>query len=410
MMANEERQRDEVFVARVAQGLRELDGVERAPDVSDEVLRRLTLSEPRAARAPWRWLTAVAALLAIAVTTAVLVQHNNRGGTRDETVEAQGQDPIGPNGAVRLVYEFPADELQRAVAGKVGRDAESLIAEAVACMQRRVGDLAKVTRGEGTTVTVTVDAKRPKEDLRKVESLIAAEVDLQMRIVADDDYRNGDVRFRLGAEKKKLEAWLEQPGNKERLCKNPLYIRRFNEDATNGPEPFGKLAWYPHLVVPAADGKRWDASYADNPMLARATVRVYDDAEYSGGVSEAMMARPENKRYLIELLALNMDERHFTGADLDPVGISVGPGVVKYRIVDALASDYGDWSEKYIGRCCAIVLNGVVKSAPRFESRIPGRGVVHGLSGAEAASLAKLLSLPLVVQPELQSKTTVGPR
>lgn len=412
MMANEERIDDEVFAARVALGLRELDGVERCPDVSDEVSRQLALHAPRGARSPWRWLTAVAALLAIAVTTTVLVQHKlGSRGNGDKTSARSTQDPVSASGKYRYVYEFPADELQRAAAGKPGQDTESMMAAAVTCLQRRVGSLAKVARGEGTTVTVVFTASS-HEEINKVTALIEAELDLQMRIVADGDYVNGQVRFHLPRERQKLRAWLALPGNKELLYKDPRYIRNFNDDTSGGPEPFGKLAWYPRLIVPTAGGERWGHSCADMPVLAAATVQAFDDSEYANGVTAAMQQKPEAERFLVELIALNMDERHFTGADLDPASISVAsnPGFgINYRVVDARAAEYSDWSEKYIGRCCAIVIDGVVRTAPRFESRIPSRGQINGLSREDATSIARLLALPLVVQPELQSRE-VGPR
>ncbi|MCA8968117.1 MAG: hypothetical protein KDC48_24760, partial [Planctomycetes bacterium] len=152
------------------------------------------------------------------------------------------------------------------------------------------------------------DLKRPKEDLGRVEALIGADADLEMRIVASDDYVNGSVRFRLKRERERLNAWLAVPGNKELLYDNPRNIRRFNDDEADGPVAFGKLAWYPHLILPAAGGDRWEPPYSYVQMLASATVKAYDDAEYADGVSEAVRARPQNKRYLIELLAINMDE------------------------------------------------------------------------------------------------------
>ncbi|MCB9887842.1 MAG: protein translocase subunit SecD [Planctomycetes bacterium] len=322
-------------------------------------------------------------------------------------------------GGTQLRYEVPREVLDQLVT-KEGATIDQVMEQTLAVITERIdpdGTLAPlVTRSGETGILIELPYFQDKQDLTRVEQRIANLGKLEMRVVADEHYAKGDVKFNIDGEKKKLEAWLKQPGNKELLYEDLRNIRRFNDDAVGGPKPFGKLAWYPHLILPASGGDRWELSFTNIPLLAPATVKAFDDAEYTGGVSAAMKAKPENKRFLIELLALNMDERHFAGEDLDPAGVSagVGPGgglAVNYRIVDALASDYGEWSEKYIGKCSAIVLNGVVKSAPRFESRIPGRGQIHGdFTKAEVEELVKVLRTgSLRVEPELQSRLVIGP-
>ena len=322
-------------------------------------------------------------------------------------------------GGTQLRYEVPREVLDQLIA-KEGATVDQVMEQTLAVITERIdpdGTLAPlVTRSGETGILIELPYFQDKQDLTRVEQRIANLGKLEMRIVADGDYINGEVKFNLEVEKKKLEAWLKQPGNKELLYEDLRNIRRFNDDAIGGPKPFGKLAWYPHLIVPTLGGDRWELSYTNIPLLAPATVKAYDDAEYTGGVSAAVKQKPEAKRFLIELVALNMDERHFSGEDLDPAGVSagVGPGgglAVNYRTVDALTLDYGDWSEKYIGKCSAIVLNGVVKSAPRFESRIPGRGQIHGdFTKAEVEELVKVLRTgSLRVEPELQSRLVIGP-
>ena len=41
---------------------------------------------------------------------------------------------------------------------------------------------------------------------------------------------------------------------------------------------------------------------------------------------ESLLKKPPQDRFLVELIALNMKERCFTGEDLDPAGTSAGPG------------------------------------------------------------------------------------
>ncbi len=322
-------------------------------------------------------------------------------------------------GGTQLRYEVPREVLDQLIT-KEGATIDQVMEQTLAVITERIdpdGTIAPlVTRSGETGILIELPYYEDKQDLTLIEQRIANLGKLEMRIVADGDYINGEVKFNLDVEKKKLEAWLQQPGNKDLLYEDHRNIRRFNDDAMAGPKPFGKLAWYPRLIVPDASGDRWEPSYTNVTLLAPATVKVFDDAEYTSGVSAAMKAKPQSKRFLIELIALNMDERHFSGEDLDPAGVSagVGPGgglAVNYRIVDPLTGDYGDWSEKYINKCSAIVLNGVVKSAPRFESKIPGRGQIHGdFTKAEVEELVKVLRTgSLRVEPELQSRLIIGP-
>ena len=68
MTKNEKEDREGLFDERLRAGLRELDGVESAPDVSADVARRLDESAVEERRGRSSWFVVVAALLAIAVT------------------------------------------------------------------------------------------------------------------------------------------------------------------------------------------------------------------------------------------------------------------------------------------------------------------------------------------------------
>ncbi len=331
---------------------------------------------------------------------------------------------LGPDlrGGTQLRYEVPRDILEQ-LTQKEGQTADEVMEQTLAVITERIdpeGTIAPlVTRSGENGILIELPWFEDPLDLQRVLDRIANLGKLEMRMVADADFADGDIKFNLPQEKARLEAWLKQPGNKDLLYEDLRNIRRFNDDIAQGPIAFGHLAWYPRLIpVSRADETQWgDRSYAETPLLAPATVKAYDDAEWNNGVvPEAIRKKPQNKRYLIELIALNMRERHFGGEDLDPAGVSAGASndgglAVNYKIVDALAGDYADWSTKYTGKCSAIVLNGVVKSAPRFEGRIPGRGQIHGsFTKDEVEELVKVLRTgSLRVEPELVSKLIIGP-
>ncbi|MDG2262495.1 MAG: protein translocase subunit SecD, partial [Actinomycetota bacterium] len=145
-------------------------------------------------------------------------------------------------------------------------------------------------------------------------------------------------------------------------------------------------------------------------------VRAFDDATWNNGLlTEEMLARPEEDRQLVEYVAINWDERHFRGEDLNPSSVngtfdSNGRRAVSYETKGSLAQAYGDWSEKYLNDHSAIILNGVIRSAPYFVSRIPGRGQISGsFTEAEVEELVKVLRTgSLKVKPQLLSDLTVG--
>ncbi|MBX3461861.1 MAG: protein translocase subunit SecD [Planctomycetes bacterium] len=324
-------------------------------------------------------------------------------------------------GGTQLRYEVPGDVLQQLVA-KENVSIDAIMAQTIGVIIERIDPTGTldplVTRSGETGILIELPYFDDPLDLKRVEERIANLGKLEFRIVADNDYAEGPVKFNLQVEKARLEAWLRTGENRQDLLANLSTIRRFNEDPTQGPMQFGHLAWYPRLIKPRAeDPKLWDTSYTNIGLLAPATAKVYTDAEWNNGVvPESVQKLPPNKQFLVELLALNMHTRHFTGEHLDPVGVqpttsSDGGLAVAYSIVGALTSDYADWSERWIGKCSAIVLNGVVKSAPRFESKIPGRGQIHGdFTKAEVEELVKVLRTgSLRVEPEQQSKLIIGP-
>ena len=303
---------------------------------------------------------------------------------------------------VRLVYDLPAYELSQVLARKPCTTLDQLVDGAIATVRRRLDPAIVVTRaGTGFTVDLAGDAEATAALRRRIEALGK----LELRVVATEDFLLDGVAFNLGEEKKRLQAWLEH-GGRELVRENWKNIERFNDDPAKGPLAFGHLKWYAHLVEPKIDNKElWGTPFAldTTPFngitpMGPATVTVYDQAtEWNGGgVPEAM--KQKDKPFLLELVAINMKERHFGSEDLDPA--RVRPGVaadrrpaVDYAIKSALSGDYADWSQKYIKKHIAIIVNGTIRSAPYFASRIHGLGfqIICDFTEGEVEDLAACL-------------------
>jgi protein-export membrane protein SecD/preprotein translocase SecF subunit len=332
--------------------------------------------------------------------------------------------PLGHDlkGGTQLRYEIPADVVEK-IRGKEQISNEKILADSIAVITERIDptgalDPEIVPSGE-LGFLVGLPYFEDPQDLNRVLERISNLGNLEMRIVADKDYVKEQVNFRnLQAEKQRLTQWLQNPENKAELKKDYRAIRRFNEDPVQGPMSAGNIAWYPHLLRPmGGENPRWDYSFKDSQGTSDATVTFWEDADYNNGqVPESMLQKPLPERFLVEFLALNMHEDHFTGEDLDPSGVSGGNSPdgglgVHYLIESGRDADYANWSDKYTGKHSAIVLNGVVKSAPYFRGKIPGSGIITGnFTNEEVEELVKVLRTgSLRVEPERVSMEQVGP-
>ena len=328
-------------------------------------------------------------------------------------------------GGTQIRYEVPADVIAKLREKEPGVTVAAIMEQTIGVIRERIDptgatDPTIVPSGEyGILIELPwyEDPSELKRTLERVGNLGK----LEFRIVADNEFMDGTVKFDLQQEKSRLERWLKQEGNKKLLLDDPKNIRRFNETPPpEGPLQSGNLAWYARKLGEHPDiPGHWDESWA-NPnfrALAPATVKVYDDAEWNSGlIPETFAKKPLADRYLIELVAINMKERCFTGEDLDAAGTSAGPGqdgglAVHYSIAPGLEEEYGNWSERYIGKASAIILNDIVKSAPVFRGKISSRGEISGgFTRQEVEDLVKVLRTgSLRVEPEKISQEDIGP-
>ena len=125
-------------------------------------------------------------------------------------------------------------------------------------------------------------------------------------------------------------------------------------------------------------------------------------------VLEFRLVRPAaGNRASAQLTDANLEPAAFTGeilqnaqADFNRVGgATLGGAVVLFDIKREFADDFGAFTGSNIGRRMAIVLDGVVQSAPTINGRISNSGQIDGMESLEEASdLALVLrsgSLPI---------------
>jgi SecD/SecF fusion protein len=325
-------------------------------------------------------------------------------------------------GGTQLRYEVPADVLEQ-MRQKENTSVAALMDEIVNIVAERIdpqGTLDPlITKSGDAGVLIELPWFDNPQDLASVLQRIQNLGKLEFRMVATAEYADGGVRFNLAAEKQRLEAWLKQPANKELIAKDPLNIRLYNDNATVGPIAIGDLAWFPRYIRPdtkEGQAPRWDFTYSQLPKMGQAVVAAYEDTDYnSGAVPEAILKKPATERFLVEYLAINMRELSFSGEQLDPNGVGPtlheGRVAVSYAMAPGHSGAYADWTQKHRDEHSAIVLNGVVKSAPSINGKISGRGVIFGdFTRADVDELVKVLKTgSLRVEPLLVSKESIGP-
>lgn len=307
------------------------------------------------------------------------------------------QEPESPQRTTRLVYELPVDALQRTLLRDTNNTMESLLKQAVEAIAARVSN-AEVTRVGAASFSVDLPTENVA-DIADARARIEAIGSLEMRMLARDDYP--DAELGLAAERKRLEAWLDQ-GGRAKLQKDLGAISQYRATAPD------KIRWVPRKV-PADEG-RWRHSLSLLPATRDATVRTFTDEQWNQQRVPAAMLNDANA-FLVELVAINMHEAGFSHRDLrrDKVGLAAGLNgepCVSYEFVQPRRKDYAAWTQKHIRHATAVIVDGELISAPVFVGKIIGRGVIQGnfdLSRAEAL-ISALRSGALPAKPELLSQ------
>jgi len=321
-------------------------------------------------------------------------------------------------GGTQLIYEVDTRE---GAEEKTEEERNEMMAQVVQVIQARldpdgVQDIVVARRGElGLLIELPGMSKKEAEI---IEAKITRLGTLEELIVAYPQYDRNDVTFDLPQEKSRLEAWIKKDDNKQRCIDEPSHINLFNRGAGKGEESEGPLSqhikWYPHKVrVNLNEPTRFETPFAGAPgrfnksKLDQSVVPVFTPEELQKGAKDP-------KDWLLEYVPMNMDEERFTGEDL--VGSYTRAGkdqngspAVFYAVKASEQGRYGDCSKRNIGFESAIILDGVVESAPYFKSAIYSHGQISVRTHQQAFELSEVLKRgSLKVRLEEQSKIQIG--
>jgi SecD/SecF fusion protein len=314
-------------------------------------------------------------------------------------------------GGTRLLYRVDIEAEKKAGNLPKDADAKELMIEMLTIISRRIDpqglkDAAVTQAGrEGILIELPGGDERTANAIQaRIEDLGA----LEMHPVVYSDYSGKAVdgrrmpdgkSFDPDKEKERLSKWLEKEENRQRLISDPVKaIKVFNQlsPANGGPLDVKYARWF---AMHRDKGK--DATKTDPKWVYENHPEAYPDGQDQSKPS---------------FMLLNMFEVEFKGEDLDAKALfetpdpNTGEPGIDYSILPAKAGYYRDVSVAFLKKAHAIVLNGSVRLAPRFNSAIDGRGIISGgFTSPEVSNLIVVLKTgSLKIIPELESKTTVG--
>jgi preprotein translocase subunit SecD len=287
-------------------------------------------------------------------------------------------------------------------------DAETLLERSMTTVARRIDKPLVFARTSAAGFTVDVPPAQA-EALARIRNLITRPGTLELRIVASAGYDSDGVRFDLADERKRFASWLAD-GGRERVLADARAL-----DAWNAEAKARHVRWVLRRFGPVPGAPQQWNSLLRSPPIAEATVPLFDDTTWNDGA-----VPPGAPAELVEAVLLNLHEEAFTEAEIDPNAATfehtaLGP-TIRFRLRNERIAAYTDWTGRNIGETCATVVDGRLLSAPRFNSRIPGVGMVHGLGSDEdaedflTAMRAGALPIPpvLVREEQLPEKAERG--
>lgn len=276
----------------------------------------------------------------------------------------------------RLHYRLDFKGAKRRMLVPLDVDPDAVMRQTFAVLQRRLGPLCAGVHRVGRE-GLHVDVRHyTAAKLTRIRGWIEQHGSFEMRIVADDTSKKCDIE----EEKRRLAAWLEVAENAALARKDPSRaIGRF------------------HRLSAAEGGRKSGRS-----MLRWAPVHRRIASAKSGSEPRFLPLDTFEKTWFG---LKDLDAKSIVAAS-DP---QTGKPVIQFRLEDARRSVYSDFSATNLGRKVAILINGSVRVAPVFRSRINGAGQISGgFTRTQANDLVRVLrsgSLPVV--PELVKQTAL---
>lgn len=143
----------------------------------------------------------------------------------------------------------------------------------------------------------------------------------------------------------------------------------------------------------------------DFATLMGQTIRTDTQGAFGITLSSDALSQPNGEPFTTIITG---DAVEAAEAYLDSMSDTWG---VSFTLNAESAAAFGDFTESFIGKPLAIVLDGVILSVPTVQGRIDNQGVINGnFSEDEARTLAAQLSAgPLPAPLTLQSITVIAP-
>jgi hypothetical protein len=209
------------------------------------------------------------------------------------------------------------------------------------------------------------------EQRERVQRLVETSGRLEKILVASRD-REAVERSRAA-----LLEWLARDDHRAQLEKQPSLIAKFA-----GPTAL-RIRWVPHRIKPSImDPKKW------GPALARSSAEPWVVPLF--GLERLSTAPPSSSETLLELVAVDLSKSYFTGGQIDPTSVHASDadrGTIAYRMSSVFISDYADFTRAAVGCELALILDGMLLCAPRFEAPIlDGSCVIRGDFTPEATA------------------------
>ncbi len=308
-------------------------------------------------------------------------------------------------GGTRLVYSVPIEQAKRDQTVDADISSAEVVRKTIDVMNKRVDGLGLReinVVGHGEDEIVVELPGLSELEIANIKDTITSLGRLEWRILA-----NESDGIDLQRERNKLDAYLDRPENKERID------RWKAEERAKSSGIARDLGFWAAMV------RNFNSLTGEGAPVKGIRWYVQDEPKDFAWSPESRVERPGIAPVRLEDVLDTRDGARwiFRGEDVSEVRITrdeKGGLAVFFRIRAEKRSDFGAFTEKYVGRQLAIILNGLLNTAPTINSSLPGEGIIQsnqrgGYKIEEAQALVTVLETgSLQVKPILESESRIG--